>query len=88
MSITAEKTIELVEKFGGEGGSGSAPAQIAILTERINNLTEHLRVQKKDVGSRRGLLKMIGKRRRLQTYYQSKNPTAYAEMIKELGLRR
>ena len=88
MSITAEKTKELVEKFGGEGGSGSAPAQIAILTERINNLTEHLRLQKKDFGSRRGLLKMIGKRRRLQTYYQGKNPTGYAEMIKDLGLRR
>ena len=49
MSITAQKTKELVEKFGGEGGSGSAPAQIAILTERINNLTEHLRLQKKDL---------------------------------------
>lgn len=88
MSITAEKTKELVEKFGGEAGSGSASAQIAILTERINNLTEHLRVQKKDFGSRRGLLKLIGKRRRLQSYYQRKNPVAYAEMIKELGLRR
>ena len=88
MSITAEKTKELVEKFGGEAGSGAAPAQIAILTERINNLTEHLRLRKKDFGSRRGLLKLIGKRRRLQAYYQSKNPAGYAEMIKELGLRR
>ncbi len=88
MSITAEKTKELVEKFGKEAGPGSAPAQIAILTERINNLTEHLRVQRKDFGSRRGLLKLIGKRRRLQAYYQRKNPEAYAEMIKELGLRR
>ncbi len=88
MSITAEKTKELVEKFGKEEGPGAAPAQIAILTERINNLTEHLRVQKKDFGSRRGLLKLIGKRRRLQAYYQRKNPEAYADMIKELGLRR
>jgi len=88
VSITAEKTKEIVEKVGKEEGSGAAPAQIAILTERINNLTEHLRVQKKDFGSRRGLLKLIGKRRRLQAYFQRKNPEAYAEMIKELGLRR
>lgn len=88
MSITAERTKELVEKFGKEAGSGAAPAQIAILTERINNLTEHLRVKKKDFGSRRGLLKLIGKRRRLQVYFQRKDPGAYAEMIKELGLRR
>ncbi len=88
MSITAERTKELVEKFGKETGSGAAPAQIAILTERINNLTEHLRVQKKDFGSRRGLLKLIGRRRRLQVYFQRKNPDSYAEMIKELGLRR
>ncbi len=88
MSITAERTKELVEQFGKEAGSGAPPAQIAILTERINNLTEHLRVRKKDHGSRRGLLRMIGKRRRLQAYYQHKEPQGYAEMIKELGLRR
>jgi small subunit ribosomal protein S15 len=88
VSITAERTKELVEQFGKEAGPGAAPAQIAILTERINNLTEHLRVQKKDFGSRRGLLKLIGRRRRLQVYYQRNHPGAYAEMIKELGLRR
>ena len=88
MSITTERTKELIDKFGKEGGPGSSAAQIAILTERIANLTEHLKDQKKDFSTRRGLLKLIGKRRRLQSYYQKKDPAAYSALIRELGLRR
>lgn len=88
MSITSERKKELIEKFGPEGGPGSAPVQIAIFTERIRNLTEHLKDQQKDFATRRGLLVLIGKRRRLQSYYQKKNPQAYAALIRELGLRR
>ena len=89
MSISSEKTYELVKKYGAnEKDSGSSAAQIAILTERISNLTRHLKDHDKDFGTRRGLLKLIGKRRRLQSYYQKQNPTEYAELIKNLGLRR
>jgi small subunit ribosomal protein S15 len=88
VSITTERKKELIEKFGQEGGAGSAPVQIAIFTERIQNLTEHLKDQQKDFATRRGLLVLIGKRRRLQTYYQKKNPQEYAALIHELGLRR
>lgn len=88
MSITTERKVELVEKFGKEGGPGSSPVQIAILTERIKNLTEHLKDQKKDFSTRRGLLKLIGKRRRMQIYYQRQDPAAYSALIRELGLRR
>ena len=88
MPITTERKKELIEKFGPEGGPGAAPVQIAILSERIENLTEHLKDQQKDFATRRGLLVLIGKRRRLQNYYQKKNPQAYAALIRELGLRR
>ena len=89
MSITTERTSELVSQFGkSETDSGSAPVQIAILTERIRNLTTHLQKEKKDFGTRRGLLKLIGRRRRLQTYFQGVNPEAYAQLIKDLDLRR
>ena len=89
MSITTERKSELVTRFGkSESDSGSAPVQIAILTERIRNLTTHLQQEKKDFGTRRGLLKLIGRRRRLQTYYQGVNPDAYAQLIKDLDLRR
>jgi small subunit ribosomal protein S15 len=88
VSITTERKKELIEKFGQEGGPGSPSVQIAILTERIQNLTEHLKDQQKDFATRRGLLTLIGKRRRLQNYYQKKNPQEYAALIRELGLRR
>ena len=88
MSITTERKKELIERFGQEAGSGSAPVQIAILSERIENLTEHLKDQQKDFATRRGLLVLIGKRRRLQNYYQKKDPQAYSALIRELGLRR
>ena len=89
MSITTERTRELVSQFGkNENDSGAAPVQIAILTERIRNLTTHLQQETKDFGTRRGLLKLIGRRRRLQSYYQGVNPDAYAQLIRELDLRR
>ena len=88
MSITTERKKELIEKFGQEGGPGATPVQIAILTERIRHLTEHLKDQQKDFATRRGLLVLIGKRRRLQSYYQEKKPQEYAALIRELGLRR
>ncbi len=68
--------------------TGSAQVQIAILTERINELTGHLKAHKKDGHSRRGLLTMVGKRRQLLNYYKSKNPDKYQELIKTLDLRK
>ena len=68
--------------------TGSAQVQIAILTERINELTEHLKGHKKDGHSRRGLLAMVGKRRKLLNYYKSKNPEKYQDLIKTLDLRK
>lgn len=89
MALPLPKNKELMAKFGrGEGDSGSPAVQIAILTERINSLTDHLQTHVKDFGSRRGLLKLIGKRKRLQAYFQRRNPEAYAQFIRELGLRR
>jgi small subunit ribosomal protein S15 len=89
VSISAEKTKELVGQYGAnDKDTGSAAAQIAILTERIANLTKHLQEHEKDFGTRRGLLKLIGKRRRLQAYYQEHNPGEYVGLIKSLGLRR
>ena len=89
MSITTERKKELVTKYGEvEADTGSAAVQIAILSERIRNLTEHLREHKQDFATRRGLLKLIGRRRRLQNYLQGKNPEQYAQLIKDLELRR
>ena len=89
MSIEKEKTKELVKTFGsGINDSGSADVQVAILTERIKNLTEHLKIHKKDFGSRRGLLTMVGQRRNLLQYIKKKNEERYQGLIKILGLRR
>ncbi len=89
MSISAEKKKDLIAQYGNnENDSGSAAVQIAIMTERIRNLTSHLQSHQKDFGTRRGLLKLIGRRRRLQTYLQSNKPEEYAELIKKLELRR
>ncbi len=89
MSITKEKTAELVNKFGlNENDSGSAAVQVAILSERISNLTEHLKIHKKDFGSRRGLLMMVGQRRHLLDYIKSRKESDYKELISKLGLRR
>lgn len=89
MSITAEKKQEVITKFATKtGDTGSAEVQVAVLTERINNLTAHFSEHKKDHHSRRGLLMMVGRRRRLLDYLSRKNPDSYQKLIKNLGLRR
>ena len=89
MSITQQEKAELVKKYGrGDNDTGSTEVQVAILTTRINNLTEHLKMHKKDFHSRRGLLVMVGQRRRLLDYLNSNSNERYAELIKSLGLRR
>ena len=89
MSITAEKKKEVIKKFAKDkGDTGSPQVQIAILTERINNLTGHFKDHKKDVHSRRGLLKMVNRRRRLLDYLKSKEEESYTKILKDLGLRK
>jgi small subunit ribosomal protein S15 len=89
MSITNERKAELVIEYGkAEADTGSAEVQIAILSERIKNLTGHLQTHKKDVHSRRGLLVMVGQRRRLLDYLKNKHRPRYDEIIQRLGLRR
>ena len=89
MSIQKNKTLEIIKNFGtNENDSGSADVQVAILSERIKNLTEHLKTHKKDFGSRRGLLSMVGQRRNLLQYIKNKNEDRYTDLIKKLGLRR
>ena len=89
MSVTAEKKQEIVQRFGkDENDTGSTEVQIALLTERINHLTEHLRDHKKDHYSRRGLLMLVGQRRRFLQYLQKKDLDRYRSLIAELGLRR
>ena len=89
MSISATRKRELIEEYAPKvGDTGSPEVQVAILSERINNLTEHLTGHTKDHHSRRGLIMMVGKRRRLLDYLKSKNEGRYAELIERLGLRR
>ncbi|WP_372638643.1 30S ribosomal protein S15 [Fodinibius sp.] len=89
MAITKERKEEIIEKFGGSGeNTGSSEAQIAIFTERINDLTEHLKDNKQDHASRRGLLKLVGKRRKLLNYLKKKDIERYRELIGELGIRK
>lgn len=89
MSITAERKAEMISKFAnGEKDTGSAEVQVAILTERITNLTEHLKTHAKDFHSRRGLLVMVGKRRRLLDYVKKNSEERYRSLITELGIRR
>ena len=89
MSLTVEAKREIVEKFGkAENDTGSPEVQIALLTARINHLTEHLRDNRKDHHSRRGLLMLVGQRRRLLKYLQRKDLDRYRALIGELGLRR
>jgi small subunit ribosomal protein S15 len=88
-SLTAERKQEIVAKFGAnEKDTGNARVQIALLTARINDLTEHLREHKKDHHSRRGLLMLVGQRRRLLNYMQRHDLAGYRELVKELGLRK
>ena len=89
MSPTKEGKQELVRKFGRtETDTGSAEVQIALLSHRIGELTEHLRIHRKDRHSRRGLLMLVGRRRRLLDYLARKDIESYRGVIKELGLRR
>ncbi|WP_156289107.1 30S ribosomal protein S15 [Oceanobacillus salinisoli] len=89
MAITQERKNEIINEFKvHDTDTGSPEVQIAVLTEEINTLNEHLRVHKKDHHSRRGLLKMVGKRRNLLNYLRNKDVTRYRELIKKLGLRR
>lgn len=89
MSITAQRKAELMKEYAiKEGDTGSPEVQVAILTERIRNLTGHMGVHAKDFHSRRGLLIMVGQRRRLLDYVKAKNHARYETLIKRLGLRR
>ncbi|RCK53873.1 30S ribosomal protein S15 [Thalassospira profundimaris] len=89
MSITAERKTDLIKEFGQkEGDTGSPEVQVAILTERIKNLTEHMKEHNHDFHSRRGLLMMVGQRRRLLKYLQRKNTERYEAIIARLGIRR
>lgn len=89
MSITAERKQALVQEYATKAGdTGSPEVQVAILSERINNLTEHLGGHNKDHHSRRGLLVMVGQRRRLLDYLKRKDTKRYDDLIKRLGLRR
>ena len=87
--MTAERKQQIINEYRrDEKDTGSPEVQIALLTERINELTEHLKVHKKDNHSRRGLLKMVGKRRNLLNYLAKKDEEAYKELVKKLGLRK
>ncbi|KFB11312.1 30S ribosomal protein S15 [Nitratireductor basaltis] len=89
MSITAERKQELLKEYAtAEGDTGSPEVQVAILTERIVNLTEHFKDHKKDNHSRRGLLKLVSQRRRLLDYVKNKDEQRYRTLIERLGLRR
>ncbi len=84
-----EKKAGIISQFAqNEGDTGSPEVQVALLTERINHLTEHLKIHKKDHHSRRGLLKMVGKRRGLLNYLKKKDIERYREVIKSLNLRK
>ena len=88
LSITKERTAELMAEYGkNPQDSGSAEVQVAILTERIRNLTEHLKVHKKDNHTRRGLMMLLGKRRGLLKYIKNRNIEEYRTLIEQLGIR-
>ena len=89
MAITAERKKEIIREYAtAEGDTGSPEVQVALLTEHIRNLTEHLKVHKQDEHSRRGLLKMVGQRRRLLRYLERTDRRRYRQLIERLGLRR
>ena len=88
LSISKERTAELIAEFGKDANdSGNVEVQVAILSERIRNLTEHLRTHKKDNHSRRGLMKLIGKRRGLLKYIKNRDIEQYRSLVKRLGIR-
>ena len=89
MAISKEKKTEIIKQYARtEGDTGSPEVQIALLTARINDLNGHLQIHKKDHHSRRGLLKLVGQRRRLLTYLKNKDINRYRELIQRLGLRK
>lgn len=89
MALSKAQKIAIVEEFGASANdTGSPEVQVAILTTRINELTEHLKIHKHDESSRRGLLKLVGQRRRHLAYLQKKDVTRYRELIGRLGLRK
>ena len=89
MSITQDRKQELIKEFSvKDGDTGSPEVQVAIISERITNLTDHLKTHKKDFHSRRGLLMLVGQRRRLLDYVKAKEVKRYEDLIKRLGLRR
>mgnify|MGYP002867555367 CR=1 FL=1 len=89
VSITLEKKKEVIKKFAiAKGDTGSPQVQVAILTERINNLTNHFKNHDKDIHSRRGLLKMVNQRRKLLDYIKNKDDKTYLKIIKDLNLRK
>ena len=89
MALTTEQKQDIVQQFAtSEGDTGSPEVQVALLTARIKYLTEHFKTHKKDHASRRGLLKLVGQRRRLLKYMESCDPARYQKTIKALGLRR
>ena len=89
MSITAERRTALIGDYqNGQTDTGSPEVQVALLSERISNLTEHLKIHAKDFHSRRGLLMLVGRRRRLLDYLKTKDKTRYETLIARLGLRR
>jgi small subunit ribosomal protein S15 len=89
MSITVERKQAIIKEFAtGAGDTGSPEVQVALLSERIANLTEHLKTHKKDYASRRGLLMMVGQRRRLLDYLKRRDQNRYQKLIDRLGLRR
>ena len=88
LSVTRERVAEIVKEYGkNEQDTGSAEVQVAILSERIRNLTEHLKMHKKDHHTRRGLLMLVGKRRRLLVYIKNRDIEEYRALIKKLGIR-
>lgn len=89
MRVTAERKKEIFTEFGGkEANTGSSEGQIALFTERINHLTEHLKTNPKDYSSELSLIKMVGKRRALLNYVAKKDIFRYREIVKQLGLRK
>ncbi len=89
MAIAADRKAEIIQEFAtSEGDTGSPEVQVALLTEHIRNLTEHLKVHRKDFITRRGLLVMVGQRSRLLRYVRGKSPERYTRIVQRLGLRR
>jgi small subunit ribosomal protein S15 len=89
MSVTGSRKAEVIKTYAKKpGDTGSPEVQVAILSERINNLTEHFKTHVKDHHSRRGLLKLVGQRRRLLDYLKGKDAARYSELIKKLGIRK